>query len=103
MATVTKVHGVSSLVLPTSIRATTAVDSATNFVVGTAPVHRVPVTASGTAANVTVNVLCQDLADFTTAFLGTSPIEEDFNQFTLCEHAYRSMIIGAGIGGSIYH
>lgn len=103
MATLTQVHGVSTRVLPTSILATEAVDSATNFVVGTAPVHRVAVSGSGVVANVRVNVLCQDLADFTTNFLGTSPITEDFNSYTLCEHAYRSMVIGAGIGGSIYH
>src|SRR6266436_2954752 len=103
MATLTAVHGVSTRVLPTAILATEAVDSATNFVVGTAPVHRVAVAGSGAAANVKVNVLCQDLADFTTAYLGPSPIDEDFNKYTLCEHSYRSMVIGAGIGGSIYH
>ena len=103
MATLTQVHGVSTRVLPTSILATEAVDSATNFVVGTAPVHRVTTAGSGQAANVRVNVLCQDLADFTTNYLGTSVIDEDFNKYTLNEHAYRSMVIGAGIGGSIYH
>jgi phage tail sheath protein FI len=103
MATLTAVHGVSTRVLPTQILATEAVDSATNFVVGTAPVHRVPIAGSGAVANVRVNVLVQDLADFTNNFLGTSPIAEDFNQWTLCEHAYRAMVIGAGIGGSIYH
>ena len=103
MATLTQVHGVSTLVLPTSILATEAVDSATNFVVGTAPVHRLAVSGSGVAANVKVNVLCQDLADYTTNFLGQSLINEDFDKWTLNEHAYRAMVIGAGIGGSIYH
>jgi Bacteriophage tail sheath protein len=103
MATLQQVHGVSTRVLPTSILATEAVDSATNFVVGTAPVHRVAAAGSGAATNVRVNVLCQDLADYTTNFLGQSLIDEDFNKWTLNEHAYRSMVIGAGIGGSIYH
>src|ERR1700741_5485015 len=103
MATLTQVHGVSTRVLPTSILATEAVDSATNFVVGTAAVHRVAIAGSGVAANVKVNVLCQDLADFTTAYFGVSPIEEDFNKYTLCEHAYRAMVIGAGRGGSMDH
>lgn len=102
MATLTQVHGVSTTVLPTQILATEAVDSATNFVVGTAPIHRVPVAGSGNP-NILVNVLCQDLADFTNTFLGTSPVTEDFNAWTLCEHVYRSMVVGGGIGGSIYH
>lgn len=119
------VHGISTYELPTLIQATVVADSGVNFVVGLAPGFRVPgaiysattligsgsgaiieytaVTATSPAniaelLNVNTPIQCQDIADFTNAFTYD---DSDFALYTLCQHAYRAMIVGK-VAGSFY-
>lgn len=88
MATATFHHGVRFRELETAIRAIVTADSAIAFVVGSAPVWRVP----GGTENVNKVVMCYSLAEARAAF-GDS---DNWTINTLCEHIRATFINFSG-------
>jgi hypothetical protein len=102
MAVATTVFGISSVELQTPIGATIVADSGVNFVVGTAPIHRVQVgSGSGVSPSVNLAIVTTDISDFTEAF-GFTMDPGDFDKWTLCEHAYRAMVVG-NVADNVYN
>lgn len=78
MATATFRHGVRFSELDTAVRAVVSADAGVSFVVGSAPVHKVP----GGTQNVNKVVMAYSLAEAVSA-LG---YDDDWQRYTLCEH-----------------